>query len=109
MKQVIFNIGLNNNTKNSYGVITSILNSQVGLSKWKVEDGEYVNSIEPTVVAYGHTELGTEQILEEVEKMCVFMTQECIAVMIDGVGYLVYDPSFEGDRYEFDKQYFLTW
>jgi hypothetical protein len=109
MKQVIFNIGLNNNTMGSDKVVTTLIQEGFALSKWKIADGEYVNNTEPTVVAYGQTMMDNDQIVSVLERLCILMTQECIAVMIDGVGYLVYDPSFEGERYEFDKQYFLTW
>jgi hypothetical protein len=107
MKQVIFNIGLNNNTMGADNVVSTLFINKFALSKWAIKDGIYEDTVEPTVVAYGHTDLSTEQIISITQRMCVFMTQECIAVKIDGVGYLVYSPDFEGERYEFNEQYFL--
>jgi hypothetical protein len=99
------NIGLNNNALN-LEQIAKLLNQFMlfGLTDYAEQVGQYVGAEEPTFVG----EL--EWVLSDhVEALCEIMTQDCIAIYNHDteVGELVYNPLYEGDKYDFDIKYFL--
>jgi hypothetical protein len=94
------NIGLNNNPFSFIEVVSFF--EDLGLTEFEKRLGEYTFNPEPTAVL----------VLDElpcIETLCKFFTQECIAVVDEstGIGSLVYDTNFRGERYEFDWKYFL--
>lgn len=97
------NIGLNNNPLNQNELFELLKN--FGLNKFQVQKGEYLGNEEPTLIAE------IERIhKDQIEALCEICTQECIAIYDNNLhlGHLVYNPLFEGEKYQFDKQYFLT-
>ena len=99
------NIGLNNNPLN-LEQIAKLLNQFMlfGLTDYAEQIGQYVEAIEPTFV--GELEVITAN---HVEALCEIMTQDCIAIYNHDleIGELVYNPLYEGEKYEFDMKYFL--
>lgn len=102
MKIVKLNIGLENNPYD-FESIQWIFGAS---STSRVQIGEYNGEPERTAVVLAKVENDFD-VLEYVAKMALSFTQECIAVKIDDVGYLVYNPNFEGEKLEFDNQYFI--
>jgi hypothetical protein len=99
------NIGLNNNPL-TLEEIAKLLNQfkLFGLTDYAEKLGEYVGAEEPTFV--GELEVMTTNFAEA---LCEIMTQDCIAIYNHDweVGELVYNPLYEGEKYEFDPKYFL--
>jgi len=99
------NIGLNNNPLNLEQVAKLLNQFKIfGLEDYQEKSGDYLGAEEPTFV--GVMESITSN---HVEALCEIMTQDCIAVYNHDteVGQLVYNPLYEGDKYEFDPKYFL--
>jgi len=94
------NIGLNNNPFTFLETVAFFEFS--GLTKFEFRIGKYVENREPTAV------LQLSE-LPDIEFLCQFFTQECIAILDEstGIGSLIYRPDFKGDRYSFDFEYFL--
>ena len=99
------NIGLNNNPLNLENV-AKLLNQfkLFGLYDYAEQIGQYEDVEEPTFV--GELDSITSN---HVEALCEIMTQDCIAVYNHDteVGELVYNPLYEGEKYEFNPKYFL--
>lgn len=99
------NIGLNNNPLN-LDQIASLLNQAMalGLEDYKEKIGQYDGAEEPTFV--GVLDYINKSL---VEALCEIMTQECIAIFNHDTneGKLIYDPLFNGEKYQFDEKYFL--
>jgi hypothetical protein len=102
---ITINIGLNNNPL-TLEEIAKLLNQfkLFGLTDYAEKLGEYVGAEEPTFV--GELEVMTTNFAEA---LCEIMTQDCIAIYNHDweVGELVYNPLYEGEKYEFDPKYFL--
>ena len=98
------NIGLNNNPYGAEEVINK-LNGVMGdiPITFSVEMGEYEGNEEPTVVAVYESYAS----IEDLERLCEEMTQECIAIKVNGVGSMVFNPGYNGERFEFNDQYFI--
>jgi hypothetical protein len=99
------NIGLNNNPLTLEEIAKLINQCKVfGLTKYAEKLGEYDGADEPTFV--GELDVMTSNFAEA---FCEIMTQDCIAFYNHDteVGELVYNPLYEGDKYEFDPKYFL--
>ena len=98
------NIGLNNNPYSSEEVINK-LNGVMGdiPITFSVEIGEYDGNDEPTVVVIYERYAS----IDKLERLCEEMTQDYIAVKIDGVGRMVFNPGYNGKRFEFDDKYFI--
>lgn len=99
------NIGLNNNP-------FSFTESVIVLSRFGVKDFEF--RIGVFTYPDGSTEQEPTLVIKfarkpNVAKLCKLFTQICIPVFdhSTGEGKLVYNPSFTGDRFEFDSQYFF--
>ena len=99
------NIGLNNNPL-KLDQVAKLLNEFkiFGLEKYQEKIGDYEGDVEPTFV-------GVLDYINNkfVEALCEIMTQDCIAIYNHDteVGELVYNPLYEGEKYDFDEKYFL--
>lgn len=105
-----WNIGLNNNPKTTEQIIMTFkVNFFNDIVLFREDMGEYKESPEPTLIVEVLTEgvFFEGAVIDLTEEMCDVYTQESIAVKIDGEGHLVYNRNFEGEKYEFDEQYFL--
>jgi hypothetical protein len=97
---ITLNIGLNNNPFTFIETVSFFEFS--GLTQFEFRWGIYDGHREPTAV------LQLSE-LPDVELLCKFFTQECIAVLDEstGIGSLIYNPDYQGDRHQFDFEYFL--
>jgi hypothetical protein len=109
MKKIQLNIGLENNPY-SFDEVKIRVNVYLSFGNYEArqEVGEYDGNEERTFVASLDSSDSVKEILQFIEHFTEYFTQDCIAVKIDGKGYLVYNPSFEGDRLEFDDKYFIV-
>lgn len=90
------NIGLNNNPRTINEIIAYIQPIH-----YRIDVGEYVGEVEPTlVIAYDEDDI-------DIEEMCVWMTQECIAAKVNGKGLMIFNPGYDGEKFEFNQDYFI--
>lgn len=109
MNKIEINIGLNNNPKTAER-ITHLLNGYFGGRELKtqIQTGEWEGADEPTLVLEvfsTHTQLVISELVEDLVDIC---TQEAIPFRFNGVGELLFNDTYTGERYPFDEQYFLT-
>lgn len=100
-----FNIGLNNNPR-TVEEIVSMVNAMAGRKHktYRVEQGEYKNEAEPTLVLRYDSE---RLDLIDLEKLCVWAEQEGIAVKRNKLGILAMHPEYKGEPIEFNDKYFI--
>ena len=108
MKTLQINIGLNNNLFTSEEVISYMAsNKEYRLMAYQIVDSEFQGKVEPTFVGlleYNYSR--QSKILSDFENIASVMTQESIAIVTDKMQVLAFNPSYEGEGYEFDEQYF---
>lgn len=109
------NIGLNNNPLNAEQIKHLFYkNSIFEFILFEERKGEYLNNYEPTLIIEGETKQTAEQIESYIFILCTLLTQECIPFALDlmneqkQINKLVYNKTFKGLKYEFNKDYFLT-
>tara|TARA_R110001599_G_scaffold70435_5_gene197493 strand:- start:211 stop:585 length:375 start_codon:yes stop_codon:yes gene_type:complete len=117
MNVLKINIGLNNNPLNAEQIKQMFYkNSIFEFILFEERKGEYLNNYEPTLIIEGETNQTPEQIESYIFLLCTLLTQECIPYTFvdllseenNQVNKLVYNNTFEGLKYEFNKDYFLT-
>jgi hypothetical protein len=108
MKTLQINIGLNNNTMTAEEVIDYIAsNKEYRLMAYQIVDSEFQGNVEPTFVGLLEYKYSRQsKILQDFENIASVMTQESIALVTDKMQALAFNPSYEGDGYQFDSQYF---
>lgn len=120
MNTITLNIGLNNNPYNLEQAKQLLSNSYLThvIHEYKFSpDGVFKDNPEPTLIVRFSTGTSFEKCVEWLKILNEEFTQECIAMSWEQVedGFkrtketLVYRDEFEGERYTFDKQYFLYW
>lgn len=108
VKRVVrLNIGLNNNPYDAVDIVALLNFLKVEVDRADVVEGEYNGDCEPTLVVRALTIHGPFVLDAIVETLTSDLTQECIAYKLGGKGVLKYNPNYEGDRYDFDDNYFL--
>ena len=106
MNTIKLNIGLENNPYEFADVLTFV-NELATLHSFRKEVGEYNGELERTFVSSLFSEYSEERILKQIELLTIAFTQDCIAVKINDVGYLVYNPEYKGEKFEFNNEYFI--
>ena len=110
MRTLQINIGLSNNTMTAEQVIDYMAsNKEYRLMAYQIVDSEFNGNVEPTFVGlleYNYTR--QSKILSDFENIASVMTQESIAIKTDKMQALAFNPSYAGDVYEFDNQYFKS-
>lgn len=111
MKKVVVNIGLNIGAEEPKQQLSRTLTSLLGyyaLDKVRTdEEGVYKGSGERTLIAcFEASCLGT--LKEALEYLCSDLKQECIACKVNGVGAIVFNTNYEGERFEFNEEYFIN-
>jgi hypothetical protein len=108
MKTLQINIGLNNNPFTSDEVIDYIAsNNEYRLIAYQIVDAEFQGKVEPTFVGLMEYKYSRQsKILQDFENIASVMTQGSIALVTDRMQVLAFNPSYEGEGYEFDEQYF---
>lgn len=109
VKRVVrLNIGLNNNPYGSSPVsITNQLSLFLDIDNAFVHNGQWEGQDEPTLVVTALTTDSFADFEKYVEQLTQHFTQQAIAFKYGGKGVLTYDPSFDGERYEFNDEYFI--
>ena len=120
MNQVTLNIGLNNNPYSLEQAKQLLSDGYLSKSIHEYKytpDGTFVDNPEPTLIVRFTTTASFEYLIDILKELDKIFTQQCIAMswvnVKDGIQTtketLVYRDEFEGERYTFDKQYFLYW
>ena len=120
MNQVTLNIGLNNNPYNLEQAKQLLTNSYLAnvIHEYKyTPDGTFVDNPEPTLIARLSTGASFDTLVDVVKELNKIFTQQCIAMswvnVTDGIQTtketLVYRDEFIGERYTFDRKYFIYW
>jgi hypothetical protein len=117
MNSVTLNIGLNNNPYTAEQVMRILSNDVFAelIHQYRLDEGEFRNNEEPTLVVQIDSDSSLENWIEGIKEMNLWFTQECIAVswvdVQDGIKTtrqtLVYRDEFEGERFTFDPKYFI--
>lgn len=113
------NIGLENNPLTALGNDGAPLNTQVKIFKllmsygWadalstKVVEGLYNGKPEHTYVVDLWID-DEDKIDAIVKELCTILTQECIPYSSSKVSKLIYNDSYEGERFEFNPEFFIN-
>jgi hypothetical protein len=104
------NIGLLRNTDkrpNDVSYITSVIKEDFGNHDFRLVSangnwGEEVTYVASVPLLSSNVEL----INTILEYMCIDFKQDAIAYMINGVGYMVFNPNYMGEKFEFNINYF---
>jgi len=106
--RIKLNIGLENNPQ-SYDQIIETLQSNPDIILGSTErvDGEYNGQPERTLVVNAKYKGPAKDFRRYIEGLNQELTQEAIGAQFNNRGSLIYDPNFTGERYQFDKQYFI--
>jgi hypothetical protein len=117
MNVLKINIGLNNNPLNAEQIKQMFYkNSIFEFILFEERKGEYKNNYEPTLLIEGETKQTPEQVESYIFLLCSLLTQECIPFAFEEllskeqkqINKLVYNKTFKGLKFKFDKDYFLT-
>lgn len=110
MKTLQINIGLNNNPMTAEEVINYIAsNKDYRLMAYQIVDSEFNGVTEPTFVGLLEYKYNRQsKILQDFENIASVMTQESIAIKTDRMQALAFNPSYDGDNYEFNIEYFKS-
>ena len=117
MNVLKINIGLNNNPLNAEQIEQMFYkNNLFEFILFEKRKGEYKNNYEPTIIIEGETKQTVEQVETYIFLLCTLLTQECIPFTFTNdlsnkqthIERLVYNKNFNGLKYEFNKDYFLT-
>jgi hypothetical protein len=106
-RKLTINVGLNNNPKFANQIARELNGFLFDRYSWRVENGQYNKETEPTLVIQGETLHDLQTIQARVKALCIDLTQECIPFELASYGELVYNDQYSGDRYSFDKNYFI--
>lgn len=105
MKNLIFNIGLENNPMTETQVLDALHDKYMFVTAHKIAVGMYDGKPERTLIVEVVTSLNDVDLA--VQMLCEEMTQECIAYMDGSNGKLIYNNKFVGEKFNFDSDYFL--
>lgn len=104
------NIGLLRNTDKQENRVVGIYNNlkkDFGNHDYRIADGIGDWGEERTYVARIPLHSANIELINTIlEYMCIDFQQDAIAYMINGVGYMVFNPSYTGERYKFNINYF---
>jgi hypothetical protein len=119
--KVELNIGLGNNPfdASSAAMLAANVLTKNGATDlvFRTSQGTYEEQAEPNVImkfewdVEGAKTFHGMSFQDLLEALAVIMTQECIAFYVQEWkdGGLTYRTGFEGERYDFDLQYFERW
>lgn len=108
MQTLQINIGLNNNSMTAEQVIDYISsNKEYRLMAYQIVDAEFNGNVEPTFVGLMEYKYNRQsKILSDFENIASVMTQGSIALVTDKMQVLAFNPSYNGEGYEFNNEYF---
>lgn len=104
MNKIEINIGLNNNPLPASEILKYFDISD----EHNVQLGEWVGADEPTLVIEINRDIEYYRVKMFIINLTKRLTQEAIAFRFNGVGEIVFNENYTGERYPFDEAYFLT-
>lgn len=109
MRQVVLNIGLNNNNS-SIEDIKKTISKAFNTTKidTMLADGTYIGNTEPTLVARFYTLKTFNTVVKLVEQLCTDFTQGSIALVSEEYKMLVFNKLYKGEVMDFDEKYFIN-
>ncbi len=109
MKTIELNIGLGNNPFDVVDIIARITNNyDLEIIDSNVVKGQYKGESEDCLVVLARTPFDSDAINLSLILLADSLNQESIAYTLSGRGELVYRRGFEGERQEFNYNYFQT-
>lgn len=109
MNKIEMNIGLNNNPSTAERLTGALQSYFEGSTvRTQVQTGEWDGGDEPTLVVELYNDISEFELREFVVFNTIALTQDAIAFRFNGVGELVFNDNYTGERYPFDEKYFLT-
>ncbi len=108
MRTLQINIGLNNNPFTPEQVIDYIAsNKEYRLMAYQIVDSEFNSEPEQAFVGLLEYKYNRQsKILQDFENIASVMTQESIAIVTERMSVIAFNPSFDGEGYEFNNEYF---
>lgn len=106
--KIKLNIGLENNPLTESDITQILWLNGFYHMKSRIHISTYLGNPERTLIIEGSYLRNEKQFIRVIEGLCLMLTQECIAAMVNGIGALIYDPTFTGETIEFNKDYFIN-
>lgn len=107
--KIKLNIGLENNPLTDTDITKILWINGFYHMKTRIHVGTYLGNPERTLIIEGIYSRNEEQFIRVIEGLCLMLTQECIAAVVNDVGALIYNPTFVGETIEFDSDYFINY
>lgn len=108
-KIIQVNLGLENNPIQFPSTIADLF-YEAGfnrITKASIRKGEYLDKEERTLTFYTSSRGSNQKIRAAFRQLCQVFGQECIALKINGKGYLEYNNNYGGEKMEFDNNFFI--
>lgn len=105
--KIKLNIGLENNPLTETDITRILWLNGFYHIKSRTNVGTYLGRPERTLVIESEYLRTEEQFIRVVEALCLMLTQDCIAAVYNDVCALIYDPSFNAEKFEFDNELFI--
>ena len=99
---------MGNNPYTKPETIDLVMRYGFALQAVEINEGAWEGEPEQTLVltvAVGNTAT-VQQIEQQLSYLCSRLNQDAIAYMIGAFGKLVFNDSYQGERYEFNSEYF---
>ncbi len=106
--KVFLNIGLNNNDKNIEQIVSSLKQNNLFVKAGYKAKSSYKGINENTLVMFINTSLKLSKIIQVIENLCLVCNQESIATRINKNEFIIYNPTFTGEKIKFNSKYFKT-
>lgn len=108
-KIIAVNLGLENNPIQFPSTIANLF-YEAGfntITKASIRKGEYLGEEERTLTFYTSSRDSNQKIRAAFRQLCQVFGQECIALKINGKGYLEYNNKYQGERFDFNDDFFI--
>jgi hypothetical protein len=116
---MVVNIGLNvggfESVRQGFKTLGEVLNLfTFGVHDFRVDTGSWYDKEEGAIVERSlvfRADSGnlTPFALHSIfVNLCVLLEQDAIAFKVDEVGYITFNPSYEGEKFKFNEQYFIN-
>lgn len=107
--KIKLNIGLENNPLTTTDITQILWLNGFYHIKSRIHMSTYLGNPERTLAIESNYLRNEDQLIRVIKALCLMLTQECIAVTVNGVGSLVYDPTFKGEQIKFNSEYFINY
>ena len=111
LNQVVLNLGLENNPYTMDVDIVELINTtnlNTFVTSYRVTESLYNGEVELTAVVTCSTS-NIDELVNDLEKLCVIFTQERIAAKVDNKdGLLIDHPFMNLNPMQYDEKYFIN-